>query len=246
MRYAIISDIHSNLAAFQAVLDDVGQVDEFWCLGDVVGYGPDPNDCIALLRSLPHLCLAGNHDWGSIGQVELGYFNTDARNACLWTARQLMPEHRQYLKELPLTLQRDQFTLAHGSPRNPIWEYVVSASVAKSNLAHFSTRFCLVGHSHLPLIFQEPDKDKGNPNLCRLVDYAIGEPLPLGEARRIFNPGSVGQPRDGDARASYAILDSDKETIEYRRVVYPIEKTQERMREAGLPLKLIARLSFGM
>jgi len=103
-----------------------------------------------------------------------------------------------------------------------------------------------VGHSHLPLVFQEPDKDKGNPNLCRLVDYAIGEPLPLGEARRIFNPGSVGQPRDGDARASYAVLDTDNETIEYRRVVYPIEKMQERMREAGLPPKLIARLSFGM
>jgi diadenosine tetraphosphatase ApaH/serine/threonine PP2A family protein phosphatase len=244
MRYAIISDIHSNLAAFQAALKDVGQVDEFWCLGDVVGYGPDPNDCIALLRSLPHLCLAGNHDWGSIGQVELGYFNADARTACLWTAQQLTLEHRQYLKELPLTLERDRFTLAHGSPRNPIWEYVISASVAKSNLAHFSTQFCLVGHSHLPLIFQEPDK--GNPNLCRLVDYAIGEPLPLGEARCILNPGSVGQPRDGDPRASYAILDTDKETIEYRRVVYPIERTQERMREAKLPLKLIARLSFGM
>jgi len=246
MRYAIISDIHSNLAAFQAVLEDAGQVDEFWCLGDVVGYGPDPNDCIDLLRSLPHLCLAGNHDWGSIGQVDLGYFNTDARNASLWTARQLTPAHRQYLKELPLTLERDRFTMTHGSPRNPIWEYVVTSSIAKSNLAHFSTQFCLVGHSHLPLVFQEPDKDKGNPNLCRLVDYAIGEPLSLGEARRILNPGSVGQPRDGDARASYAILDADSETIEYRRVVYPIEKTQQRMQAVGLPSKLIARLSFGV
>jgi diadenosine tetraphosphatase ApaH/serine/threonine PP2A family protein phosphatase len=246
MRYAVISDIHSNLAAFQAVLDDAGQVDEFWCLGDVVGYGPDPNDCIALLRSLPHLCLAGNHDWGSIEQVDLGYFNADARAASLWTARQLTPEHRRYLNELPLTLERDRFTLAHGSPRNPIWEYVITASVAKSNLAHFSTRFCLVGHSHLPLVFQEPDKDKGNPNLCKLVDYAIGEPLSLGEARRILNPGSVGQPRDGDARASYAVLDTDNETIEYRRVEYPIEQTQKRMQLVGLPAKLIARLSFGM
>ena len=160
MRYAIIADIHANLAAFEAVLGDIkqkGGVEEIWCLGDIVGYGPDPHQCIELLRQYNHVCVAGNHDWAAIGKIDTSYFNPDAAAACQWTARQLSPDDIQYLESLPLTIEKDDFTLVHGSPREPIWEYIISTSIAARNFAFFQSQFCLVGHSHVPAVFKDED-----------------------------------------------------------------------------------------
>jgi diadenosine tetraphosphatase ApaH/serine/threonine PP2A family protein phosphatase len=240
MRYAILADIHGNLAAFKAVLQDIeerGGVEELWCLGDIVGYGPDPSECIALLRQYNHLCVAGNHDWAAIGKVAISDFNPDAAEACRWTARQLSPEDVRYLDNLPLTLSRDDFTIAHGSPREPIWEYVLSTQSATANLQFFETRFCLIGHSHLPVVFENAG------GRCVLME--LPAELRLGENRMIINPGGVGQPRDGDPRAAYAIYDDGIATIYHYRIPYDIEATQERMVKHGLPSFLATRLSYG-
>lgn len=242
MRYAIVADIHSNLTAFNAVLDDIqrrGGVDELWCLGDVVGYGPDPHRCLELLRQQKHICVAGNHDWAAIGRIDTAYFNPAAAEACHWTARQLTAEDRQYLESLPLVLEQGDFTLAHGSPREPIWEYILSDVSAWENLACFKTPFCLVGHSHVPFVFEHGER---HDQFRALDDNAV---LMLGENRLIINPGSVGQPRDGDPRASYAIYDSEAESVVHHRVGYDISAAQSRMGEYGLPESLVRRLSFG-
>jgi diadenosine tetraphosphatase ApaH/serine/threonine PP2A family protein phosphatase len=242
MRCAILADIHSNLAAFQAVLEDLhrrGTVDELWCLGDVVGYGPHPGECIRLLHQHTHLCVAGNHDWAAVGNIDTSYFNPDAAAACQWTAEHLTPDDIDYLRGLPLTLRQDDFTLVHGSPREPIWEYILSTRSAQENFACFDTRFCLIGHSHAPLFFE---LDQGG--LCQ--SRQLPGDLSLKEEKRlIINCGSVGQPRDGDPRASYAILDTEESIIHHYRIDYNISLTQQGMREAGLPPRLIDRLSLG-
>jgi len=240
MRYLIISDIHANLAAFEAVLADAGSFDKVWCLGDVVGYGPDPNECVERLRALPHVCVVGNHDWAALGKLDIEDFNPDAQRACRWTRKQLSPSNLEYLETLPKSLVEGVFTLVHGSPHHPIWEYILNSSIAQANFEHFDTRFCLVGHTHVPIIYRD------NPNQgCETVIPSYDDPLALGEDRLIINPGSVGQPRDGDPRASYAVLDPDELTLEYRRISYPVETTQARMVEKGLPVRLIMRLAYG-
>ena len=244
MRYAIIADIHANLAAFTTVLDDIkskGGVEEVWCLGDVVGYGPDPHRCLELLRQHNHICVAGNHDWAAVGKIDTAYFNPAAAAACHWTAQQLSPEDRQYLENLPLVIEKGDFTLAHGSPREPIWEYILSTSTARENLAYFQTQFCLVGHSHIPFVFEYGET--GSCSLSEFVDNAV---LTLAENRLIVNPGGVGQPRDGDPRASYAIYDSEAGSVTHYRVAYDIAATQSRMTEYRLPTSLVKRLSYGM
>ncbi|MGC9335601.1 MAG: metallophosphoesterase family protein [Anaerolineae bacterium] len=243
MRYLILSDIHSNLEAFRAVLDDAGPVDQVWCLGDVVGYGPDPNGCVELLRSQVHLCVAGNHDWATVGKLDLRDFNPDAREANLWNRRQLTPDNLAYLESLPETLVEGDFSLCHGSPRHPIWEYIIYPSTACVNFEYFDTLYCLVGHTHTPAIFQylEEDGERDAQAFAPVLD----EPLELGPERLIINPGSVGQPRDGDPRASYAILDTGVGTIEHRRVAYPVEETQVKMMGYDLPLRLVLRLQYG-
>ena len=138
MQILVISDMHANLAAFETVMEDAqGDWDYVWCLGDVVGYGPDPNECCNLLRSLPHLCLAGNHDWGAAGLLEMDTFNPDAAAACIWTEEQLTREDTEYLRNLPLSIAEDDFTLVHGSPREPLWEYIITAGIARENFARF-------------------------------------------------------------------------------------------------------------
>jgi len=244
MRYAIIADIHSNLAAFTAVLDDIkrrGGVEELRCLGDVVGYGPDPHECIELLRQCNHVCIAGNHDWAAIGKIDTSDFNPDAAAACHWTAQQLSPKDIQYLESLPLVIEKDDFTLVHGSPREPIWEYLLSVSSAKENFAYFKSPFCLVGHSHVPLIFS-----CGETGDCSFSPFTVNIGLALGKSRLIINPGGVGQPRDGDPRASYAIYDSEARMVRLYRVSYNINVTQHRMVKHNLPMRLVARLSYGM
>ncbi len=243
MRCLVLSDIHSNLEAFEAVLDDAGPVDWVWCLGDVVGYGPDPNDCVNLLKSLPHLCIAGNHDWATLGKLDLRDFNPDAREANLWNRKQLTPANLAYLDALPETRVEGQFTLIHGSPRHPIWEYIIYASTAQVNFEYFDTPYCFVGHTHTPAIFCL--QNEGGAKTCEPIPPPVGELISLGPERLILNPGSVGQPRDGDPRASYLLLDTEALTIEYRRVEYPFEKTQAKMLEHDMPLRLVLRLGYG-
>jgi len=242
MRYAILADIHSNLAAFEAVLADAegrGGFDKIWCLGDVVGYGPDPHECIERLRKFEPVCVAGNHDWAAIGKMDTSEFNPVAALAAHWTAEQLTDEDRDYLLSLPLTFNEGDFTLAHGSPREPIWEYLLSTEAAQDNFAYFETAYCLVGHSHVPLVFELAD------DIAVYKELKEGADLKLGKERMIINPGGVGQPRDGDPRASYAIYDANAQSVCCYRVEYDIPATQKKMAEHGLPKLLILRLSLG-
>ena len=245
MRYLIISDIHANLAAFETVLDDAnGLYDEVWCLGDMVGYGPNPNKCVELLLTLnPAICLAGNHDWAALDKLDIGDFNDDAHFTALWTRNQLNDDVRKYLKSLPVGVINQHFTLAHASPRHPIWEYIISPKVAQPNFKHFDTPYCFVGHSHIPMTFREAEEpDTMCEALIPGLDY---ETLELDRQRLIINPGSVGQPRNDDPRAAYGILDTDAQTFEQRRVEYPVEETQELMKSLQFPVHTWRRLSFG-
>lgn len=240
MRLLVISDIHANLAAFEAVLEDAeGKWDQIWCLGDVIGYGPDPDESLALLREHDHVTLTGNHDWAVLDKLDINSFNHDARTAIRWTQARITEETRAYLAERPPTLVKEPFTLAHASPRQPVWEYIMDQGTALVNFGHFETAHCLVGHTHTPVVFEEVDKVRANVHLP-----IYGEAVPL-NGRMIINPGSVGQPRDSDPRAAYALLDLEEMTWEQQRVNYPIHVTQEKMRKEGLPYRLIARLEYG-
>lgn len=241
MRILVISDIHANLTALEAVIEDAGDFESAWCLGDLVGYGPDPNECIALVKELPDLtCLVGNHDHAALGLIPLSRFNHDAQAAVAWTKENLSPSNKAYLESLPASVTKDPFTLAHGSPREPIWEYVLDAHVADRSFESFETDFCLVGHSHLPLAFQRSNSSKyASPMLVK-----EGEILSL-EPRMILNPGSVGQPRDLDPRASYGIIDTDELRWESHRVSYDVTDVQLRILQAGLPERQATRLVSG-
>jgi predicted phosphodiesterase len=242
MRVLIISDIHANLAAFETVMADAkGQWDYVWCLGDVVGYGPDPNECCELLKTFPHLCLAGNHDWAALGRLDIRTFNADARKAVNWTTEVLKPDNVEYLNALPTTFVIGEFTLAHGSPREPVWEYILDPLIASSNFPHFETPYCLVGHTHTPVIY-ELLSERGDTDA---VQPTYRQTRPLNGHRLIINPGSVGQPRDSNPDAAYALLEVEKMTWEHRRVPYPIKVTQDKMRKAEMPERLIARLEHG-
>lgn len=243
MRYAIIGDIHANLEAFAAVLDDIerrGGVEELWCLGDIVGYGPDPHQCIELLRSKKHIAVAGNHDLAASGKITTDEFNPEAAAAVDWASRQLSQSDIEYLGSLPLVIERDDFTLVHGGPREPIWEYVTSPDIARENLAYLKTPYCLFGHSHTPAVFL-CQKD----NACVMRTPGEETALALGQERLLINTGGVGQPRDGDPRASYAIYNSELRSILFHRVSYPIATTQAKMLTHRLPADLITRLSYG-
>ncbi|NLG51689.1 MAG: metallophosphoesterase family protein [Chloroflexi bacterium] len=241
MRVLVISDVHSNLTALQAVLDDAGEVDITWSLGDIVGYGPEPNECIQTLQSRPHVAVAGNHDWGVLGKLDLADFNEDARIANLWNREQLTFESLAYLQALPEKRIEGVCTLTHGSPRHPIWEYVISTSVADANFAYFDTPICLVGHTHVPILFRQAAEDMASQAIY-LPEF---QPVQLDDARYIINPGGVGQPRDGDPRAAYLLLDTEELIIEHRRVAYDIAATQAKMRAVGLPRRNISRLEVG-
>ena len=242
MRTLIVSDVHSNLEAFESVIEDAkirAGFDEVWSLGDLIRYGPDPVACIDLLREFDHKAVIGNHDLASIGKLSLEAFNPYAKAANLWTADQLKPEHIDYLASQPLRLEIEEFTAVHGSPRDPVWEYVVNVAAAIASFMHFDTNWCLVGHSHVPFLCT-PEEDG-----AKFVDFPLDSPITLGEDRVIVNPGGVGQPRDGDPRASYAIYDSDLSTITHHRAAYDIPRTQSKMKEHGLPEFLATRLEQG-
>jgi len=241
MRILVISDIHSNLTALERVLSHAGEVDAVWCLGDIVGYGPEPNECIERVRSLPNLvCIIGNHDAAVLKQIDASAFNPEARQVIHWTQKIISEENLNFLRNLPERAFQDQVTLAHGSPRQPVWEYLLDTANATLSFAYFETAYCFVGHTHMPVIYQLADGD-------RQVRLQIPEPntqISL-NPRAIINPGSIGQPRDRDARAAYAIFDPEEGAWQYNRVPYDITQVQERMQAAGLPDRHIQRLSGG-
>lgn len=243
MRILLISDVHANLIALDAVIKDAGNFDQVWCLGDVVGYGPQPNECIGRLREFDLICMAGNHDLAVVGKAGLWDFTRDARDAIFWTRHWLTSENHDWLNTLsekPLAMEYG-ITLVHGSPRDPLWEYIVEREVAKDNLAFLETPVCLYGHTHQPVIFRKPWD-----GLKVLEErFLVDSPLRLTLDRMLINPGSVGQPRNEDARAAYALIDLDALTITHRRVIYDVTATQKLMRQANLPNRLIRRLRFG-
>lgn len=241
MRILVISDIHANLTAFEAVLKDAaGEWDRIWFLGDLVGYGPDPNECVALLQEHDHLALSGNHDWAILGKLDIENFNYDARNAVLWARDVITAKSRAYLNALPPSHLEGEFFLAHASPRHPVWEYIIDTGTATENFEYFDGNYCLVGHTHVPIIYAYQ-----SPGHTELFEPIYNRLLHLRKTRYIVNPGSVGQPRDADPRAAYALLDVAKKTWVYKRVTYDVAATQARMRAAGLSERLAARLAYG-
>lgn len=245
MKYLIISDVHSNLEALEAVLSDAPPYDAVVCLGDLVGYGAQPNECVARVRALPGLiCLVGNHDLGALGRVDVSLFNEVARVANRWTGKQLDPDVRGFLEGLSPSESSGPAFLAHASPRDPIWEYIEVGEQGPPNFALFDGPLCLVGHTHVPRILEQSSTEPGKPS--RVLEPVDGTVLSTGSGlRHIVNVGGVGQPRDGDPRAAYGILDSDAETCSFRRIAYPVESAQRRILEAGLPDILAYRLSVG-
>ena len=243
MRALILSDIHANLEALSAVIDDAssrGGFDVLWCLGDLVGYGPDQGPCLTLVRSHSFVAVAGNHDYASVGKMSVDAFNYAAKAASNWTTGQLSQSEVDFLSGLPLVANHEPFTMVHGSLRDPLEEYLLDADAAEASLKLLATRFLLVGHSHFPFLCLE------NQSTPQFVEFTEDAVLPLTEERWIINPGSTGQPRDRDPRSSYAIYDDQNVTIERHRVEYDIESTQNKMREAELPEYLIERLKFGI
>jgi predicted phosphodiesterase len=243
MRIAVLSDVHANLAALEAVASDLPAVDQVWVLGDIVGYGPHPNEVIATLQAMGARSVLGNHDGAAIGTVDASYFNPDARTAIEWTATVIDPNARAYIASLPEVRRDGEVTAVHGSPRDPIWEYITSTSIAAANFDAYETRLCLFGHTHLPMVFRAVD-DAVEPTVG-----IPGEQVALGGARALVNPGSVGQPRDGMPQAAYAILDVGEagadDTVEFRRVRYDVDRTQRSMHDLGLPPRLAERLAYG-
>jgi diadenosine tetraphosphatase ApaH/serine/threonine PP2A family protein phosphatase len=215
-------------------------VDEIWCLGDIVGYGPQPNRCVEEARARSDLCLLGNHDLAAIGDVDLSSFSPDAATSARWTIDVLEPEALEYLRSLEPKGEREGVELFHASPRDPIWEYVLSEPAARAALEMTTGRLVLVGHSHIPIALRLSD---GNALAGGLAKG--GSEIELDEGRWLLNPGSVGQPRDGDPRAAYLLVDLERWTAQYRRIPYNIRATQSEIRKAGLPEALAERLEVG-
>lgn len=241
MKYAIISDIHGNLEALQSVLSDIDKksVDEMLCLGDVVGYGPNPNECVDIIREKAKITLAGNHDYAPLGKIDLSYFNPWARSAVDWTENELNQASKEFLLNLPLKQEMDGFTIVHATPQQPLeWYYITTLEDAIVNFPEFQGQVCFVGHSHVPLIVA----------LNQEGEYRVvtSNPLKFSEKERyIINVGSVGQPRDSDPRAAYAIFDNSKKVYELLRIEYDFAETQRKIRESGLPEYLANRLEKG-
>jgi len=242
LRIAVISDIHGNWHALDAVLRDVrdANVDEIWCLGDIVGYGPQPNRCVAEAREASAICLLGNHDLAAIGQADLAGFSPDAAESALWTIAELDPDTKGYLETLEPKGEREGVELFHASPRDPVWEYVLSESAVRKALELTSSGIVLVGHSHIPIALLLSNGDALAGGLAK-----GGSEIELTEGRWLLNPGSVGQPRDGDPRAAYLLIDLETRNAHFRRVPYDIQATQDEIREAGLPGTLADRLTEG-
>ncbi len=241
MRILVISDIHGNLTALETVLAHAGEYDVAWCLGDLVGYGPDPNECVERVQALKNVvCILGNHDAAVNSQMDTSTFNPEARISIHWTQAHLTPANIEFLAHLPNRSFQDEVTLVHGSPRSPTYEYLLDTYLATINFSYFESPYCFVGHTHLPVQYLLKN-GRGYADLLVPRENEIVEI----QSRSILNPGSVGQPRDRDARAAYALFDPDKKTWEYRRVAYDIAAVQARMRAANLPDRHIQRIAAG-
>jgi predicted phosphodiesterase len=241
MRIAVISDVHGNLHALDAVLAaiDGDTVDEVWCLGDLVGYGPRPNECCDAVRARANVCLCGNHDLAVLGTIDLAEFTGDAAVAASWTRTVLAPEARAYLEALAPQGVAAGVELYHGSARDPVWEYVLSDEAAVATLVLTQAPVVLVGHSHVALQVSLREN---------AIDGGLapdGTELELDGGRFLLNPGSVGQPRDGDPHAAFLVLDLARKRATFRRVEYDVERTQAEMRDAELPEALVLRLAVG-
>jgi predicted phosphodiesterase len=242
MRVAVVSDIHGNRQAFEAVLDAIASSDceEMWCLGDLVGYGADPDACVELARKHAAISLAGNHDLVVVGTLPLEEFSRGAALAAQWTRETITPETRAYLNELQPSLLDEEVGLYHASPRDPVWEYVLSPLQADMCLDVQQHRVCLIGHSHVALAFQRPPGELATGQTRDADDQ-----LKLSSGEWLVNPGSVGQPRDGDPRAAWLELDLDTWEATYRRTEYDIAGAGAAIRAARLPASLAERLQYG-
>jgi len=242
----VISDVHSNLPALETVLTAVEEagVDELWCLGDLVGYGADPDACTALIRERCEVCLVGNHDLAALGELDVSAFSETARAAAEWTAEVAGEETMEYLRGLRPALSHEGFGLFHASPRDPVWEYVLSVDQAEAGLDAQEERIGLIGHSHVQLFFTRP-QDRPRPGHAHGAQATEGTLLDLAEGAWLVNPGSVGQPRDGDARAAWLELDRGESTARFHRVPYDVEAAGAAILEAGLPDSLAERLTVG-
>ena len=241
-RIALISDVHGNLPAFEAVLADVDSegADEIWCLGDLVGYGAQPNECVELAERSLELCLIGNHDLVVIGRLEISDFSANAAAAAEWTKEELSSDARAYLEKLDASDEAQPVGLYHASPRDPVWEYVLSSLAADDCIDAMNARVGAVGHSHVALAFWR----KGDTPTAGAQTEADAQ-LDLSDNRWLINPGSVGQPRDGDPRASWMLLELDSWQATWRRAEYPIDEAADAIRAAGLPKQLADRLYYG-
>jgi diadenosine tetraphosphatase ApaH/serine/threonine PP2A family protein phosphatase len=242
VRLLVLSDVHANLEALDAVLASAPSCDAVLCLGDLVGYGPNPNEVVERVRSLPNLTtLVGNHDLAALGHTDANAFNTMARDAALWTGKMLRPETRAFLSALQPAVGGDGYYLAHASPRDPVWEYLETQAQARENFPLFREPVCLVGHTHVPRILEE---GRGGHGLVPPVPGGTRVSL-CGQERLIINPGAVGQPRDGDPRAAYGVWETDGNGFIFIRVPYALEETQRKILSAGLPAPLAFRLAEG-
>lgn len=241
MKILIISDIHANLTALDAVLTDAGHYEAVWFLGDLVGYGPDPNECVARLQELPNLlALKGNHDAAVMEDIDISTFNIHARLAIQWSQQAISSDSLAFLRNLKESIEIEQVTLVHGSPRQPVWEYLLDSYTVTENFDYFQTPYCFVGHTHLPVVYHLDNQHR----LAERIIPETGQSWQM-QPRAIINPGSVGQPRDRNPEASYCLYDPEAGSLQFCRVAYDIAAVQARMQTAGLPQRHINRLEFG-
>jgi diadenosine tetraphosphatase ApaH/serine/threonine PP2A family protein phosphatase len=243
MRIAAITDIHANLPALEAVLAavDAAAVDEIWCLGDVVGYGAEPDECGDLIRERCALSLVGNHDLAVLGALDVAAFSEAAAVAVEWTREHIAERTLAMLRELEPAGEREGIGAFHASPRDPVWEYVLSAEQADACIDAQTTRIALIGHSHVSLFFTRPAAEEE----IRGAQAGDDTLLDLGAGQWLINPGSVGQPRDGDPRAAWLEIDTDAATARFHRVGYDVERAAASIVAAGLPRRLGDRLRVG-
>lgn len=242
MRVALLSDVHANLAALEAVLSDADaeRAEHVWHLGDLVGYGPDVDRVIEIMVIEGATCVMGNHDAAVAGLIGTESFNHLAAKAVLWTAQHMSNASKEYLAGLPQVAHDSFYTLTHGTLRDPLWEYLVTFETARGHFDCMETPYSVVGHTHIPMVVRET-----SPGRFDAISPGDGEVIELGEERLCINPGGTGQPRDGDPRACYAVLDTDAGTVTYHRVQYDVPEVQRRILAAGLPEALAARLAQG-
>lgn len=249
VRVLLIADIHANLVALEAVLRDAeagGALDAVWNMGDCVGYGPQPGECVARVQELRALSVAGNHDRAATGAMGTDEFNPGAAAAVRWTGERLSLEDKSFLDSMPEVMDADGVTCVHGTLRGPVWEYLYSYEAGRAHLARQATHVSFIGHTHIPTLVLEDEVDETSPGGCELRRLNAGQRVWLTrERKQAINPGSVGQPRDGDPRAAYAIFDTDEETVTLHRVTYDIPAVQKLMQPAELPKWLIERLALG-